>query len=95
MKIKVKCPACLGGKRPMKYPEGGHCVCPYCKDTGKKEENVPDSSHKMSKWRSEVRCPDGVVVRPDIRECKICGNEEMKHPAGHFLDGLLGKCKGK
>jgi hypothetical protein len=30
-----------------------------------------------------------------VRECTTCGEEELEHPAGHFLDRLLRKCKGE
>ena len=68
-------------------------ICPYCNDTGKKEIDVPDPTHKMSEWRTEVRCPCDTPRFYGVRECELCGEEEMKHPAGHFFNKLLRPCK--
>lgn len=55
-------------------------------------EKRPHQSHKMTKWRSEIRCPASTERFYNVRECKRCGLEEMYHPAGHFNDGLREPC---
>jgi hypothetical protein len=95
MKQLIECGACKGGTKPLSYPEGGHLICPYCKDTGKREINVPHPSHKMSTWRSEIRCPGNTARFYGVRECEFCGEEELQHPAGHFLEKLLEMCIGE
>lgn len=55
-----------------------------------------DKTHKMSKWHSEIRSPAGTPRFYGVRECKICGFEQMEHPAGRFMDEQLKrKCPGK
>jgi len=92
MKQSVPCNACKGGKRPLNYPEGGHLICPYCKDSGRREVDVPDITHKMSEWKTEVRCPADTPRFYAVRYCIRCGEEELKHPAGHFSGNLLKPC---
>jgi hypothetical protein len=53
---------------------------------------IPHSSHSLTKWGSEVRSPAGEPRFYGVRRCRHCGADELKHPAGHFLDGLLGPC---
>ncbi|MFH1547118.1 MAG: hypothetical protein ABIC57_01375 [bacterium] len=93
MKKNIYCDICKGGTKLLTYPEGHHLICPYCKDTGKREIDIPDSTHKMSEWRTEIRSPCGTGRFYNVRECKICGEEELQHPAGHFFNNLLSKCK--
>ena len=52
----------------------------------------PHSSHKMSKWYCDVRAPAGTPRFYSVRECKKCGEEEIKHPAGHFVNELIKPC---
>ena len=92
MKILVECGCCRGGKRPFKNGEGKKVPCPYCDDTGKRAEYVPDPSHIMTEWRTEIRCPGSTPRFYGVRNCKNCGEEELKHPAGHFMEGLIGPC---
>lgn len=93
MKNLIECIACKGGKRPLSYPEGHHMICPNCNDTGKYEIDVPDSTHKMSEWHTEIRCPGDEPRFYGVRECLLCGEEELKHPAGHFFGRLLEPCR--
>ena len=93
MKILVECDCCQGGKRPFKTAEGHRVPCPYCKDIGKREKIVPHFSHQMTEWRSEIRCPCDEPRFYGVRNCENCGEEELQHPAGHFLDELLKECK--
>lgn len=90
-----KCKCCKGGTRPFKTGEGNIIPCPYCKDTGKREVKVPHPSHKMSKWRTEILAPAGTPRFYGVRNCKVCGEEEWSHPAGHFLHKLGYSCVGK
>ena len=55
---------------------------------------MPHESHQMSKWRTEIRCPGDEPRFYGVRECLRCGEEELSHPAGHFLEGLLRECQG-
>lgn len=47
------------------------------------------TSHKMTEWRAEIRAPAGTARFYGVRNCAKCGGEEMKHPAGHFIDKWL------
>jgi len=49
------------------------------------------SSHKLGKSHSEIRCPGSEPRFYGVRECKHCGAEEMRHPAGEFMDELLSR----
>lgn len=50
-------------------------------------------THRMSKWRAEVRAPAGTPRFYSVRNCRGCGEEEAKHPAGHFVaDALRRRC---
>jgi len=46
-------------------------------------------SHQMTDFKSEIRCPCETSRFYAVRECKVCGAEEIKHPAGHFFDKEL------
>lgn len=48
-------------------------------------------SHRLTKWRTDIRCPCSTARFYLVRECKKCGAEQMSHPAGRFSDGLLAK----
>lgn len=91
----IECICCQGGRRPLRYPEGGIAVCPCCKDTGVRQVQVPHPSHEMTEWRTEIRAPAGTPRFYGVRECTACGGEEMQHPAGHFLNRLSFPCTGK
>jgi hypothetical protein len=93
MKKIIKCQCCNGGKRPMTYPHGGHCICPYCQDTGSREIDVVDKTHKMGKKSSQIMSPNGGEPRLyTVRVCKKCGREEWLAAAGKFFNGLLQPC---
>ena len=94
MKVLVECTCCEGGKKPFKTAEGKVVKCPYCQDTGQRTKTVPHPSHDMGEWRSEIRCPGDEPRFYGVRSCKKCGEEELEHSAGHFLDGLLVECNG-
>jgi hypothetical protein len=91
--IEVECDCCQGGRRPFTTGEGKRVPCPYCDDTGKRKKTVPDPTHKMGEWRTEIRCPANTERFYGVRECLNCGLEELSHPAGHFLSGLLKPCR--
>lgn len=96
MKIKVKCTSCNGGKRKFCYPESRvEYNCPYCNGTGLKTEKVPHESHKMTRWRTDIRSPLGTPRFYRVRRCKVCHEEETRHPAGHFIEELEKPCSGK
>ena len=92
MKIPIDCPACkTTGK--LINGDGNDFECPYCRGTGKKEKTVPHPSHKMTAWRTQVRSPTGGEPRfYGVRNCKKCGEEELEHPAGHFMNRLEEVC---
>ena len=90
--IEVECDCCLGGRRPFRTGEGNIVPCPYCKDTGKRKKNVPHPSHVMGEWSTEIRCPGSTPRFYGVRRCIKCGEEELSHPAGHFLSELLREC---
>ena len=46
-------------------------------------------SHKLTKWRTEIRSPAGTPRFYGVRNCSACGGEESSHPAGHFVDEWL------
>jgi hypothetical protein len=53
----------------------------------------PHSSHRMTKWETEIRSPTGGEPRfYSVRRCRKCGLEELSHPAGHFNAGLREVC---
>lgn len=52
----------------------------------------PHPSHRMSKWEVDVRAPAGTPRFYSVRQCVRCGEEEMKHAAGHFVDRLQQPC---
>ena len=91
----IKCVCCQGGKRPLRTPEGKAVQCPYCTGSGVRRIEIPHRSHQMSKWRTEIRCPGNTERFYGVRHCTKCGTEELKHPAGHFLNGLESKCTGE
>ena len=93
MIIKVKCKACKETGK-MKTYEGREIDCVYCKGTTFRDKVVPHPSHKMSEWRTEIRCPGSEPRFYGVRDCENCGEEELEHAAGHFLEGLLAECKG-
>jgi len=74
--------------------EGNLVDCPYCDETGKRHLSAPHPSHKMSKRRTEIRCPGSTERFYSVRHCIKCGREELEHAAGHFLNGLDFPCKG-
>ena len=91
MKIPVDCNICkTTGK--LVNGEGGELRCPYCRGTGKREKIVPHPSHKMTIWRCEIRCPCDEPRFYGVRNCKLCGEEELEHPAGHFMNRLEEEC---
>ena len=49
----------------------------------------PNSTHSMGAWYIDIRSPAGTPRFYIVRECKLCGAEEIKHPAGHFVDEEL------
>lgn len=49
----------------------------------------------MTGWTTEIRAPAGTPRFYGVRKCKLCGEEEMKHPAGHFMEGLEQPCASK
>jgi len=52
-------------------------------------EKVIHSSHEMTEWRTEIRCPCDTPRFYGVRSCKLCNGEELSHPAGHFVDEWL------
>ena len=92
MKITEPCNACDGGKRQMINGDGKPMVCPYCKGKHVRERDIPDETHVMSEWRTEVRCPGDTPRFYGVRNCVNCGEEELQHPAGHFFGKLLKPC---
>lgn len=51
---------------------------------------TPHKSHRMTKWRTEPRSPNGGEPRfYGVRNCTKCGHEQMTHPAGRFSDQEL------
>lgn len=92
--VEVECNCCQGGRRPFRTGGGKRVPCPYCQDTGRRSKTVPDASHRMTKWRTEVRCPESTLRFYGVRNCSKCGEEEWSYPAGHFLNGLARACKG-
>lgn len=79
----------------LKTPEGNWINCPYCHGTKEKTIEIPHSSHKMSKWTTEIRCVSSEPRFYRVRSCKVCGLEELNHAAGHFLNGLTNECEGQ
>ena len=65
------------------------------KSRARGRKRFPHPSHRMSKWEIEVRCPCSTPRFYRVRHCQRCGEEEAKHPAGHFYHTLLKKCTGK
>lgn len=55
-------------------------------------KQVPHPSHSLTKWVNEVRAPAGEPRFYDVRHCRRCMQEELRHPAGHFVEGLLSRC---
>ena len=51
--------------------------------------NSVHESHDMTEWRSEIRCPRDTPRFYSVRNCKKCGGEQLQHPAGKFMDGIL------
>jgi hypothetical protein len=47
----------------------------------------------MTKWETDIRAPAGTPRFYGVRRCRRCGEEEAKHPAGHFLGNLERKCR--
>lgn len=45
---------------------------------------TPNKSHRMTKWRTEVRAPCGTPRFYAVRHCTRCGAEQAAHPAGRF-----------
>lgn len=53
-------------------------------------------THQMGDWHTDIRAPAGTPRFYSVRECTLCGAEELQHPAGHFygdLDELLIPCE--
>lgn len=92
MVIQVECDCCKGGKKSFTTAEGLRRPCPYCRDRGTRDKHVPDPSHKMTEWRTEVRCPGSTPRFYGVRNCTECGEEELEHPAGHFMNDLESRC---
>ncbi len=92
-RVEVPCGAC-GRTGKILTGEGNPVECPYCRGDGKRKVKVPHPSHDMTEWRTEARAPAGTLRWYGVRECKACGEEEMDHPAGHFLGCLGYPCKG-
>jgi len=89
------CDCCKGGTKTLLNGEGHPFTCPYCKGTGSQKVKMPHPSHKMTEWRTEILSPTGGEPRfYGVRNCELCGEEEWKHPAGHFLHRLSFPCKG-
>lgn len=80
---------------PRPFNPDHYTACPYCKGTLKQTKTVPNKSHRMGRWRTEVRSPAGTPRFYRVRNCTKCGGEEMEHAAGHFFEGLLVRCPGK
>ena len=90
--VLVPCNCCkCSGK--IKTYEGNPVNCPYCQGTGKRREQRPHPTHQMTVWRTEIRCPGDEPRFYGVRECTNCGEEEMQHAAGHFLNQLGFPCK--
>jgi len=54
----------------------------------------PHSSHKMSEWDTGIRCPGSSPRFYNVRACEGCEGEEMRHPAGRFIETeLLRECQ--
>jgi DnaJ-class molecular chaperone len=90
--VLVYCNCCKGSGKIKTY-EGNPVNCPYCEGTGKRKERQPHPTHQMTAWRSEIRCPGDTPRFYGVRECVNCGEEEMQHAAGHFLNQLGFPCK--
>lgn len=88
----ITCPICKGSAQ-MTTCEGNRipcaCVCVGDAGPGKRRVYLPHPSHKMTKERCEIRCPGSEPRFYGVRDCENCGEEELTHPAGHFL-GRLG-----
>lgn len=57
-----------------------------------REESI-HSSHRLTKWKTEIRSPAGTARFYSVRHCKDCDAEEMRHAAGHFgLEQLQKEC---
>jgi|GEM_PF-5904178 len=55
----------------------------------------PDSSHRMGRWHTDIRCPASTPRFYTCRECVKCGEGQMYHAAGIFNDpGLSEECQG-
>lgn len=62
------------------------------KPINKRGVPTPHASHRMTKWRCEIRSPTGGEGRfYSVRNCTKCGHEQMTHPAGRFSDTELTK----
>lgn len=86
---------CCRGVGKIKNGEDVPTACPYCRDTpGQRKIRKPHPSHKMSEWRSEIRCPGATERFYSVRDCSECGMEEMRHAAGHFMEKLQMQCQG-
>lgn len=61
----------------------------------KKKDPPIHPTHRMTTWKTDIRCPASTPRFYRVRHCKKCEIEEMKHPAGHFnRDKLAEECKG-
>lgn len=72
--------------------EGRPVPCSYCKGAKQREQKRPHPSHEMTDFKSEIRCPGSEPRFYSVRECKACGQEEMRHAAGHFMERLGYPC---
>jgi len=56
---------------------------------------TPHQTHRMSKWRTEVRNHCGTARFHAVRHCSKCEADQSSHPAGKFSDIELTKpCQG-
>jgi hypothetical protein len=93
-RTEVACTACKKEPGFIRTYEGNPVRCPYCchHRPGWMLITAAHPSHLMTEERSEVRCPGSEPRFYGVRECRVCGLEELSHPAGHFLNGLEYPC---
>lgn len=92
--ITIQC-SCCKGKGKIRNGENRPMECPYCHGAGTRDEPAPHPSHKMTDWQSEIRCPCDTPRFYSVRTCSVCGQEEMRHAAGRFMERLRFECDGE
>lgn len=86
----------IGTNRPVILDDLSAKIIVESRKIRKNWLNSIHKSHKMTKWRTEVRAPAGAARFYGVRNCKNCGFEQIEHPAGRFMDGELKReCRGK